>query len=428
VGPIANVGWLARARHALVETRPSRLGGGAADLRIVTARSGALTGGGDRGDATRAGAGAAESVAVAFARASTSVRLFPPRATPDAEVLQGLVFPAVGALSAARDGGAAPATAREGLRALPTGLDVAAWLGAAEARDVLHAAGDDAYAGYDAAMERLYARRPPEGARHASLHLSALDAIATMLAPSAADAAQPSTMTSQWRRRKLGVALAAWTALRHAQVPFARFPLGPMPAAATLAPSSAGTPIALPAFVEPAPEAIAKLLALVRQTARGTWAIAALPPDAPARALLGAIEQVLAASLAIASREANDEPLARAEAAALAELPARLAAIDAALGASHADLVSMVTDVHTDLGPGLALEEATGELDDLYVAMREPRTGRIVLAVGASLPHYELTQPAALRLGDEGWRARLHAASPPSRDAFAAGYLVEPAR
>jgi hypothetical protein len=49
--------------------------------------------------------------------------------------------------------------------------------------------------------------------------------------------------------------------------------------------------------------------------------------------------------------------------------------------------------------------------------------------VGASLSHYEFVQPAALRLTDIGWRARLQAGSAPSRDVYAKAYVVDkPAR
>jgi hypothetical protein len=298
---------------------------------------------------------------------------------------------------------------------------VAAWLGWTEARATLHESADDAYVGYDERMERLYARRPADDARHASVYHSALDAFATVLAPSAGDPAQPCATTSQWRRRKLEVVLAAWTALRHDTMPFARFPLGPPPEVP--APRDTNDePLA--AYVEPHPEAIAKLLALVRQASRGLRAVTGQNEVSPTRALLDQIDAAIAASLAAATREANDEPLTAEEKAALDALPARLAVIDAALVASRSADVSLAADVHTDIGAGRTLEETTGDLDDLYIAVREPRTGRMVLAVGASLPHYEFAQPVTSRLSDDAWRARLHAASPPERDAFTRGYVV----
>ena len=60
-----------------------------------------------------------------------------------------------------------------------------------------------------------------------------------------------------------------------------------------------------------------------------------------------------------------------------------------------------------------ALVEACGDLDDLYTVKREPGTGRLVLAVGAASSHSELTVPANERPTDVTWRARLHGSPPP---------------
>jgi hypothetical protein len=86
----------------------------------------------------------------------------------------------------------------------------------------------------------------------------------------------------------------------------------------------------------------------------------------------------------------------------------------------------MAIDVHTDLGPARALEEATGDVDEIYIVLSEPKTARLVLAVGAAVSHYELVQPAALRLTDASWRARLQSGNAPPRDAFTRAYFVPP--
>src|SRR5262249_25466184 len=148
---------------------------------------------------------------VPVARPAPSLRLFGGRAAPDSEVMQSLVFPSVGALKAGND---KAQTARDGERALPSALDVAAWLGCPEAKAVLRESGDDGYDGYDAALEELFRRRPPEHTlgRHASVYVSSLDALATYAAGSAADKSQPGASTSAWSRRKIEVTLAAWSA------------------------------------------------------------------------------------------------------------------------------------------------------------------------------------------------------------------------
>jgi hypothetical protein len=398
---------LDRLRHALMGGRPPKLDDGAA-IRGVPTHHGVPEQPRD------------------FERAATSVRFFPARGTGDADVLQALVFPEVGKLGKT-PGDMVPESSRDGVRAMPRALDVAAWLGAKDARALLHDAGDDAYERYDATLGALIEHRPAEATQHDSVYASSLDAIATYLAPSAADAAQPGATSPAWRARKLEAALAAWTTLRHDALPFARFPLATAPAAPSAAPApAAGAPMDLPAFVEPHVEAIAQLLALVRQSTRGLRAVGEVPDTSPAIPILDEAERLLADALAIARREAQDEPLAPAEHEAMATFPARLTALEAKLAPSHAADVSLAVDVHTDLPSARALVEACGDLDDVTLVMREPGTGRLVVAAGVAATHYELTEPAATRMTDATWRARLHGSPPPARDAFVKLLLPAP--
>jgi hypothetical protein len=392
-----------RLRHALTGGRPPKLDDGGAIRGVPTHRG-------------------VPEPRVDFERAATSVRFFPARAAGDADVLQALVFPAVGKLGDA-PGGQVPESSRDGVRAMPRALDVAAWLGAKDARALLHGAGDDAYERYDATLDALIEHRPAEVTQHDSVYASSLDAIATYLAPSAADAAQPGATSPAWRAKKLEAALAAWATLRHDALPFARFPLAtaPAPAAPPAAPApvaTAAAPLDLPAFVEPHVEAIAQLLALVRQSTRGLRAAGEVPDTSPAIPILDEGERLLADALAIARREAQDEPLSPAEHEAMATFPARLTALEAKLAPSHAADVSLAVDVHTDLPSARALVEACGDLDDVTLVMREPGTGRLVVAAGVAATHYELTEPAGARMTDATWRARLHGSPPPAQDAF----------
>jgi hypothetical protein len=348
-----------------------------------------------------------------------SMRLLGGAASADGELLQALVYPRVGALTPTEH---PPATAREGVRALPSALDVAAWLGSPDARTALHEAGDDAYVGYDAALAaRIQQRAPADSlARHASLFASGLDAIATWIDPSVADVTVPGAHRAAFGRRKIEVGLAAWTELRHDAGTFTRL---------ALAASGAAEPVrsatsTVTAFVEPHPEVIAKLVALVRQADRGFIALGAIKDASPAGAMMHEVDDLLTAALAVALREANDEPLTSAEAEALASIPARIASLEARVAATGSADVPMAIDVHTDLAPARALEEATGDVDEIYMVLAEPKTHALVLAVGAAVSHYELVQPAALRLTDTSWRARLQSGNAPPRDAFTSSYLT----
>lgn len=348
------------------------------------------------------------------------LRLLGARLTPDGEVLQGLVAPALG-------------------RPMPSGLDVAAWLGSTAAREALHSRAGDASEGYESALGHLRERWPQDngpdaGARHGSLYLSALDALSVYVEGSVADKAQPFAGSAAWATRRAEVLLAGWTTLRHDMVPFSHRGPAPDAAPAPAAAASAGSPMApTTAFVEPHPEAIARLLALVRQTSRGLAAMATSPesgaPAAPAPLLEGSLaeaEDLLATTLHLALREANDEPFDDADRAALQALPRRLLALDEVnhqAGAGDDD-VARVIDVHVD-SSGTVLEEATGPLDELWMILREPSSGRLVLAAGAALPHHEFTRPRARLLADDEWRDLVNGGSIPPRHPFSAAYLVE---
>jgi hypothetical protein len=85
--------------------------------------------------------------------------------------------------------------------------------------------------------------------------------------------------------------------------------------------------------------------------------------------------------------------------------------------------VPLVTDVHEDLPSARVLEEAIGRVEQAWMIVREPGTHRLWLAFGAALPHAELVQPAAARLSDGAWRARLASDGDPPPDALERPYL-----
>jgi hypothetical protein len=282
-----------------------------------------------------------------------SVRMLPARATPDGIAIASRVAPAVPG------------------RSMPAAADVLVWLRAAEARG-----------------------------QHGSFYVSALDAIATSLAPSAADSTLPATQSPAWRGQREAAALSAWTTLRHdfATTAEARLTRAPAPPA-----EGAGRVEPVLALVEPHPEAIGRLVSLVRQAMRGLDAVSALRADGPARAVLAHVDQLLTVAFEVALLAANDEAPTADQLAVLRTIPPWVAALEEAL----AEATARVVDVHTDLGARTVLEEATGNPETLYLVVREPGSGRLVLAAGATIPHTELVQPLGGRLSDEAWRAKL---------------------
>lgn len=401
---LANVVAVDRVRRAVARGRSARIDDGFAGARVPAAGVDPLA---------------------PIGRLSPSFRLVAPRATPDAELLQALVFPLVGRRTVSSLAGGArsdpPPTARAGMRALPSSLDVAAWLGSGDARAILHQRGDDAYGQYADTLDRLTSARPPAGSveRHRTPYLSLIDAIETWLDPSIGDRVQPGASTAEWRARKAEVALDAWTALRHDARPMTRVQSTDV---RLPAPEPSSSPV--PVFVEPHPEAIAKLLAFIRQLERAMIAGGALPPHGAGVTVLDEVNDLLWDALGMATHEASDQAVPPDCAARLASFPARLRALEAVLEPAGAADVPLVADVHEDVPSARVLEEAIGRVEQAWMIVREPVTHRLWLAFGAALPHAELVQPASARLSDGAWRARLANEGDPPPDALERPYLL----
>jgi hypothetical protein len=394
----ANVALVDRVRHAVARARPARIDDGS--LGSLAPLAGL-------------------DPVLPLGRLAPGVRLVGPCATPDAELLQALVFPSVGAFA----GHDPPPTERDGLRALPSALDVAAWLGSTEARATLRSSGDDAYLRYAETLNRIMHARPANGSleRHRTPYLSMLDAVETWLGPSLGDRVQPGSSTAEWRARKADVALAAWTELRHDATGMSRVQVLDVRVAPHLPAASV-----VPVFVEPHPEAIAKLISALRQVQRALLASGSIARTAPSVAVLDEVDDLLWSALGVAVHEASDRAVPPELATALAGFPARLRALESTLTTSGAAEVPLVADVHSDRPSGRALEEATGRIEEVWLVEREPETHRTWLAVGAAIPHVELVQPMPARSSDATWRARLSAEGEPAPGPLEAAYLVKP--
>jgi hypothetical protein len=323
-------------------------------------------------------------------RAGIGMRLFGGHASPDSVALAAL------------------ASAHESK--LPQALDLAVWIGAPEARAMLHEAGGDAFAGYDAALARAVAARPNDDApaRHASVHGSLLDVVMTWLAPVDEASSQGSQGTSSPAAQRATVesALAAWTYARHDAEPLSR----PRPPRAPHAAKELQvTGASLPAFVEAQPEVIARMVATVGQMRRGLGAIGSLSPTSPAMVTLAEVDDILRATLRAASRGPNDEALTSEDAAALASLPARLARLEdpGDETARPPAMVPLVAELYVDAAGDRVVSTATGLVEPAIMVAREPGTGRLVLAVGAHVAHRELVEPRGQQSNDASYRARI---------------------
>jgi hypothetical protein len=139
----------------------------------------------------------------------------------------------------------------------------------------------------------------------------------------------------------------------------------------------------LVAFVEAAPEPIARLVGAVKQAQKGLATLGPIDAGSPALTGLADVEDLLRAALRIAEREVNDEPLDDADRAALASMPARLASLEPDAPPAASSVI-----VQTDRRGHVLVSQAVG-VAPLARLVREPGTGRVVLALTGHVLHRE---------------------------------------
>lgn len=302
----------------------------------------------------------------ALARGLASARVLGGAATPDAALLQSVVFPEVGAPKTPSASGR--------IRALPHAADVAAWLGSLEAADELRASGAASYEGYDAAIQRQRASYLARGEadRHESVHATLLSALALSVRPDAV-VAPPSPPRA---RAALEGWLARWTLLRLLARPFERAPLD-----ARRAPEESDLP-PLAIVVEPSEATLVELGAGLAQLRRGLRALGADPPAAsPGDRAIDGAERIVEALLSLAT---GDRRRSRVAPGSLID---ELRAFEAQSGPVRPWGAAAV---HSDVGSGKLRVSVDGRLVERWAIVRHPASGRATVAVGAHIPQREI--------------------------------------
>jgi hypothetical protein len=318
-------------------------------------------------------------------------------------------------------------------RQLPTGLDVMAALGDADATALL--APDLARFHYGAnllAARRVVEQRTPETWKQ-NLYEIWLGALRTLHEPPPKDGGHvPNVMRNRpWRIKELTTQLASWAELRHDTLLYAK--------------QSYTVSIACEypeGYVEPYPEFFASLGVFAREGERLLGRADVSHPDpGQARQMLQTRDWQVAFLHHFAETMDKLELLARKELAAqpftAAERLFLKKTIDIRGGGSGpprydgwypgllfakspTEWAPTVADVHTSVLSREALEAATGDVRFLIVAV-DNQNDRAVY-VGPSYSYYEFAVPVSDRMTDEQWQARLSNGKAPPRpqwtDAF----------
>ena len=79
--------------------------------------------------------------------------------------------------------------------------------------------------------------------------------------------------------------------------------------------------------------------------------------------------------------------------------------------------MALVSDVHTDAIEQLALEEAIGSSQRIYVAVKD-NSGGCRVCVGYVYSYYEFSRPISQRMTDEEWKALVYGNNEPTLQSF----------
>ncbi len=303
-------------------------------------------------------------------------------------------------------------------RGLPKGLDFMAAMGSDEAYNILIGMGENQYANYETQMAKVRAEVAALGLDSwtQNLYWSWLYSFQPLLTPK--DIRYPVFMQTQaWTRKDLHTALGSWTELKHDTILYAKQVMAEM---------GGGGPDEEPprSYVEPNPEAYARLLALANMTRDGL-SQRGLLSDLTARNLDNLISE-LQFLQRVAEAELNGLEIPSDDywhmfywGGVLEQFT--LASADTEPGEGRPILedqkAALIADVATGPAPDgtlVALEEAIGQPTVLYVVLPgQP----IRLATGAVYSYYEFPVPVSNRMTDEQWQAMVEAGTnPPQPD------------
>jgi hypothetical protein len=299
-------------------------------------------------------------------------------------------------------------------RNLPKGLDFFDAMGSKEASTILNGLGETHYVNYDTQMTKVTTELAALGQDSwtQNLYWSWLYSFQPLIAPKGS--AFPAFMQTQaWVRKDLQTALGSWTELKHDTILYAKQVMAEM---------GGGGPDQPPhGYVEPDPEAYARLLALAQMTHDGLQSRNLLS-DLTRTNLENLISE-LQFLKDISERELSGGAITKDEylhilywGGTLEQFT--LAAADST-GDNSRDLsdqkAALVADVATGAdqnGNLMALEEGDGQPTKIYVVLPDSPWR---IAIGAVYSYYEFTVPTSSRMTDEAWQAQVEAGSNPAQ-------------
>lgn len=337
--------------------------------------------------------------------ATKGFRFMGQRFTLDAYVFGQMIWRKVGTMDNPRD--------------LPKGLDFFAAMGSEEALDILDEMGETDYENYNSQMEKVRTEIAAleQDSWTQNLYWSWLYVFQPIIEPK--DARYPAFMQTQaWNRKELNTALGSWTELKHDTILYAKQVMAEM--------GGGGDPNPPKGYVEPNPEAYARLNALCQMTYNGLQARGLLGGNTPGNLenlmdllsfLQGAAEQMLAGE----SLSTDDYWRLHFYGGELEAITLMAADTE---DESSRDLSDQKAALVADVATGMerVLEEAIGQPAKIYVVLPdEPYR----IGVGAVFTYYEFVVSPDERMTDEEWQALVESGDTPPLPEWTSSFIAQ---
>jgi hypothetical protein len=325
-------------------------------------------------------------------QATKGYRFMGQRFTIDAYVLGQMIWRNVGTMAEPRG--------------LPKALDFFAALGSDEALNLLEEMGENEYENFDTQMEKVQTELGAlqEDTWTENVYWSWLYALQPII--EVKDESYPEFMRTQaWARKDLNTALGSYTELKHDTILYAKQVMAEM----------GGGPSDIPkGYIEPNPEAFARLKSLAEMTLAGLADRNLLDEDMLANLenlidLLGFLKDT--SEKLLWGQELTEEDYFRINFFGGELESLTIAAADCEgetwecrdLQDQQAALIAdIATGISSETQGLVALEEAIGQPTPIYVVLPD---SPYRIGVGAVFTYYEFEVPADSRMTDEEWQA-----------------------
>jgi hypothetical protein len=305
-------------------------------------------------------------------------------------------------------------------RDLPKALDFFAAQGSELALDLLHEMGEGDYLNYDSQMAKVTEEvaRLEMDSWTQNLYWSWLYALKPLFEPKGE--AYPAFMqTDAWTRKDLQTALSSWTELKHDTILYAKQVMAEM---------GGGPPDPPPhGYVEPNPEAYARLLALAEMTYQGLEERGLLKLNTLAN--LKDLIHELQFLLDISQKELAGASITEDEYFSIKYYGGWLesmtiAAADSPEEGGRSYLEDQKSALVADVATGInrVLEEGVGYPTYIYVVLPD---APYRIGIGVVYTYYEFEVLPGDRMTDESWQALLESGQAPPQPAWTQTFISE---